>query len=181
VENKFEHNICAHTIEIYKGVPHFPAMFDEHKHLRIYATLKALHIRLSNLTKFDLLLCSSRFILATIEWCICIQALKMPAIEKAKLVSKKWNKYLKFDIQNMGINPGSTLEDTHMVLWLITSWEPGRCWTGVYLCWVLRMTKWYGRLSTKHDMAINTSHSKCNWPQTMLSSLPEVKFMLEVY
>jgi hypothetical protein len=61
--------LCTHHRDLHhkKGVPHFLAMLNEHKHWKIYATLKALCILLSNLTKFDLLLSSSRFVLSTIE------------------------------------------------------------------------------------------------------------------
>jgi hypothetical protein len=69
VERNFENNICAHTINLHhkKGVPHFPIMFDEHYRKEFEASLKALHIPPPDSTKFDLRLCSSRFVLSTIE------------------------------------------------------------------------------------------------------------------
>jgi len=83
--------LCTHHRYLHhkKGVPHLPVMFNEHRHLEFEASLKALCIPPLDLTKFDLLLCSSRFVLSTIEWCICIQVLKVLTIEEAKLVNRK--------------------------------------------------------------------------------------------
>jgi hypothetical protein len=87
VESKFENNICAHTKEIYttrKVSPTFLQCSMSIDTWEFETILKAFRILHLDSTKFDLLLYSFRSLLSTIKWHICIQALKVLAIEEAK-------------------------------------------------------------------------------------------------
>jgi len=76
MESKFENSICAYTIDIYttrKVSPTFLKCSMNIDTWEFEASLKALCIPPLNSTKFDLLLCFSRFVLSTIEWCIAFK------------------------------------------------------------------------------------------------------------
>lgn len=90
VERKFENNLCAHTLKVFKTQePTFLQCLMSIDTWKFETTLKAPCIYPLVSIKFDLFLCYSIFVLSTIEWCIFIQTLKVLAIKKANIVDRK--------------------------------------------------------------------------------------------